>query len=156
MPINTYDMSCMSCCQKSGSGSGSGSKSGGGSGSGSGSGGSGSMVTSPCCAGVGIPTVLHLTITNVSGCACLAGTYTLIYSASAGGWVTAPFTLCTQPNSTIGLTCVANSQWAISGTGLNNTNMTKNSCNPIDLTASGVLVSTPALCNGTINYHVTT
>lgn len=46
---------------------------------------SGGSVTTTCCANA-LPNILFLTITDTGGCACLAGSYALVYDSGLGLW----------------------------------------------------------------------
>jgi hypothetical protein len=117
----------------------------------------GSIVTS-CCPN-GLPTTLHATIANVSGCASLAGTYPLTWNGSL--WL-----YTAVSGLSIGLQCDANtSTWLCSLECPNNSGgqsapASSASCNPVNIVFSNVAFSSSATCcsggGGTINITVTT
>ncbi len=65
-------------------------------------GGSPGGITTACCANA-VPTTLHCTITDVAGCACLAGTYPLVYDGISAWKCTA--LVCTGGTLNLTLYC---------------------------------------------------
>jgi hypothetical protein len=127
-----------------------------------------------CCNGADLWSLnpLTLTITNVSGCDCLAGTYTI----DNGGTLDDSTSPLWQSDSGVSLcdgdvvfyaNCDGNGNWIIFGTAdeyhacfVVSAASNASSCPPINITATSVPVvltgyPTPGCCSGTINISLT-
>lgn len=83
-----------------------------GTGTGTGSiGGGGGTVSTPCCP-AGLPTFLFLTITDVSGCACVAGTYQIAWDGTK--WSFFGEGICGGLSFNASLTCTSSGSWLLS------------------------------------------
>jgi hypothetical protein len=110
-------------------------------------------VSTSCCPGVSLPTTLYVTISNVSGCACLSGTYALSYNSEDETWMISGLNVCGKSSVEWEIFCSGN-DWFLYGGGFGAVALTQVSCDPLQLTASGVTVDS-AYCNGSINVTVT-
>lgn len=132
---------------------------------GSGPGGSftlGGAATASCpsCGGGGIsacgcasvPTTLTLTVTNVSGCSCLAGTYSLTYNSSAHNWQSNFVALCTL-NAQWFFQCASSPNWTLTFASTGSGMQAASSCSPFSWNKSGI--SGGVVCTGTYNASIT-
>jgi hypothetical protein len=117
-------------------------------------------VSTACCPSNTVPNTLHLTITNVSNCSCMAGTYVLTYDSTNTAWLSNTFSLCGQTNQ-FSLTCNGSdsNSWELQTVNqlcfvVNPNHWTSTSCSPFQLTKNSQSVS--GCCSGTINITVTT
>lgn len=119
-------------------------------------------IQTTCCPSSSLPETLHVTISNVSGCACLAGTYALTYGVyfngfqNVNGWGMAAQTLCGQTLSYLVLWC-NNTTWSltfIGNTVENITGFTVN-CDTPSWTLTGYTVLFDFCAGGTINITIT-
>lgn len=104
-----------------------------------------------CCAAGDLPNTLFVTISNVSGCGCLAGTYELTYQAGAGNWQSSSMTLCGTDNVIMVLDCLENQYvFAINGSYVDATSV---SCTTPSIVFNNLVMG--SLCTGTVNVTVT-
>jgi hypothetical protein len=119
-------------------------------------------VTTACCPN-SLPSTLHATVSNVSGCSCLAGTYALTYQGNST-WQSSTMTLCGTANAFLSflcnpslevfefiVTCSNNTFSALAGS---------SNCSGVNFTFNNMTIQAPGslcgFCNGTINVTVTT
>jgi hypothetical protein len=121
--------------------------------------------TTACCP-AGLPTTLHATISNVSGCSCLAGTYAMTYQGN-GIWESSALSLCGTANSSLVMECnSAEEAFEFSIACANNSFSAfaaSADCTGVNFTFNGIAVQTAnpetqlcGFCNGTVNVTVTT
>lgn len=131
--------------------------------SGSGSGGSGPIQTVCCPANEPQPQTLFATISNVSGCSCLAGTYQLNYIGN-NFWISAIIVLCGTSNTQLAFICNTTlDAWQFSINCVNNTfvqNVSSFNCTTSTFTFNGMSITAAGgglcgFCNGTINVTIT-
>jgi hypothetical protein len=112
-------------------------------------------VQTTCCPVNTIPTTLNLTISNVSGCACLAGTYTLTYNSTNQDWEGPETTICGQAYTGFVLTCQGAGEFTLSSGSFGTVKMGNLVCSPFSCSVNGVTPGA-AYCTGTVNLSVTT
>ncbi len=112
----------------------------------------GGGISTTCCPSNLLPTTLYLTVSNVSGCACMAGTYELIYAGNGQVWATNALNMCGASNFVIQLDCISTS-FILNG-GPFVTTYLAYTCTP-SMSASNVPISDGGFCTGTVNVTVT-
>ncbi len=112
----------------------------------------GGGISTTCCPSNLIPATLYLTISNVSGCACMAGTYALIYAGNGQVWASNALNMCGASNFVIQLVC-SGTNFMLYGGPFGTTYLTY-TCAP-SMSASNVSVSDSGFCTGTVNVTVT-
>jgi hypothetical protein len=104
-----------------------------------------------CCAEGNLPNTLFATISNVSGCDCLAGTYQLTYQTGAGNWQSSSMTLCGTDNVIMALDCLENQYvFAINGSYVDAASV---DCTTPSIVFNNLVMG--SLCTGTVNVTVT-
>ncbi|MGH7174649.1 MAG: Ig-like domain-containing protein [Gemmataceae bacterium] len=109
-----------------------------------------------CCSNP-LPNTLYVTISNVSGCSCLAGTYQTDFNN--GFWSTSSMTVCGQPLTIFTLSCEdIGGSYQFTLRGLLDSGLpvlfTIDNCSPFTATAAGVSPSHD-FCTGSVNITVT-
>jgi hypothetical protein len=114
----------------------------------------GGGIETDCCPDDPVVFDLVATITNVSSCACLAGTVNLSWDG-VDGW-TGTATLCSE-SVDVGMKCQGGN-WAVSlgcdTGGGGRGGMTADACAPFQLTVSGLAIA-GSCCTGSVDIVVT-
>jgi hypothetical protein len=116
-------------------------------------------IDTSCCPGVQLPETLYATISMASGsCPCLAGTYALNWNQETQAWQSTPQTLCQASQDYLIVAC-QDEQFLLSSGGsvppFFNDPLTLVSCDPLQLTATNILVAMGMTCLGYVNVTVT-
>jgi hypothetical protein len=114
-----------------------------------------------CCANA-LPRTLHLTVTDLGGCACMAGTFALHYDPRYANptWTNTSAGTCAGGTMSWLLDC-SGSAWGLQGSNGSETvgagSPSSTTCDPLDLVWDGAsALNWTSACSGSVKVEVTT